>query len=156
MKDSRWFLPILVVVVLGLALKGALLAGGAVPFNSDEAIVALMARHILQGERPAFFYGQAYMGSPDAYLIAGAFALMGESLLAVRVVQVVLFLVVLLTAYRVALRFTGSSSVALLTALLFACPPVLLSLYTTATLGGYGEALLAGNLLLWGGASLGV
>lgn len=155
MKDSRWFLPILVVVVGGLALKGALLAGGAVPFNSDEAIVALMARHILQGEQPAFFYGQAYMGSLDAYLIAGAFALMGESVLAVRVVQVVLFLAVLLTTWCVALRFTGSASVALLTVLLFACPPVLLTLYTTATLGGYGEALLAGNLLLWWGHRLG-
>jgi 4-amino-4-deoxy-L-arabinose transferase-like glycosyltransferase len=142
-------------VVLGLALKISLLAIGAVPFNSDEAIVALMASHILQGERPAFFYGQAYMGSLDAYLIAGAFALMGESVLAVRVVQVVLFLAVMLTAYGVALRFTSSNTVALLTALLFACPPVLLSLYTTATLGGYGEALLAGNLLLWWGHRLG-
>jgi 4-amino-4-deoxy-L-arabinose transferase-like glycosyltransferase len=142
-------------VALGLAFKIALLAIGAVPFNSDEAIVALMARHILQGERPAFFYGQAYMGSLDAYFIAGACALMGESVLAVRAVQVVLFLAVLLTAYGVALRFTGSHTVALLTALLLACPPVLLSLYTTATLGGYGEALLAGNLLLWWGHRLG-
>jgi hypothetical protein len=36
------------------------------PFNSDEAIVGLMARHMLQGERPLFFYGQAYLGSLDA------------------------------------------------------------------------------------------
>src|SRR5512137_667209 len=98
--------PVAVIMAGSVALKTALLAANTVPFNSDEAIVALMARHILQGERPAFFYGQAYMGSLDAYLIAGAFAFMGESVLAVRVVQVVLFLAVLLTAWRVALRFT--------------------------------------------------
>ncbi len=148
--------PLIALVALGLALKVALLVAGAVPFNSDEAIVALMARHILQGERPAFFYGQAYMGSFDAYLIAGAFALMGESVLVVRVVQAALFAAVLLTGYAVALRFTSSSSIAWLTALLFAFPPVLLTLYTTATLGGYGEVMLAGNLLLWWGHRLGL
>jgi len=71
------------------------------------------------------------MGSLDAFLIAGAFALMGESVLVVRVVQVALFLAALLTGYAVALRFTGSQRVASLTALLFALPPVLLTLYTT-------------------------
>ena len=147
--------PLIAIVALALTLKIALLAAGVVPFNSDEAIVALMARHILQGERPAFFYGQAYMGSLDAFLIAGAFALMGESVMAVRFVQAVLFLAALLTAYGVALRFTGSRRVATLTALLFALPPVLLTLYTTATLGGYGEAMLMGHLLLWWGHRLG-
>ncbi len=62
--------------ILGAALawKAALLVLDCVPFNADEAVVALMARHILQGERPIFFYGQAYMGSLDAYLVAGFFA----------------------------------------------------------------------------------
>ena len=142
----------MVVIVTGaIALKVILLACDAVSFNSDEAVVALMARHILQGERPWFFYGQAYMGSLDAYLVAGAFALMGESVLAVRVVQVVLFAAVLMTGYAVVLRFTGDRRAALLAVTLMAFPPVLLTLYTTASLGGYGEALLLGNLLLWWG-----
>jgi 4-amino-4-deoxy-L-arabinose transferase-like glycosyltransferase len=155
MTSTRHTLALALIITLAIALKVALLAADAVPFNSDEAIVALMARHILQGERPAFFYGQAYMGSLDAVLIAAAFALMGESVLAVRVVQIVLFLAVLLTGYAVALRFTNSRRAALLTTLLLAFPPVLLTLYTTATLGGYGEAMLVGNLLLWWGHRLG-
>ena len=151
--NSRW--RPLAALWGALALKGALLAGRAVPFNSDEAIVALMARHILRGERPWFFYGQAYMGSLDAYLIAGAFRLGGERVLMVRFVQAALFALFLATGYRVALRFSGSPRVALLALLLLAFPPVLLTLYTTATLGGYGEALLLGNLLLWWGHRLG-
>jgi len=147
----------LLIAVVGGAvlLKTVLLALDAVPFNSDEAVVALMARHILQGERPWFFYGQAYMGSLDAYLVAGAFALLRESVLAVRVVQIALFTAVLLTGYPVALRITGDRRTARLTVLLMAFPPVLLTLYTTVSLGGYGEALLAGNLLLWWGHCLG-
>jgi hypothetical protein len=144
-RPARLLAPILCGAI---ALKAVLLALNAVPFNADEAIVALMARHILQGERPWFFYGQAYMGSLDAYLAAAAFALMGESVLAVRVVQIALFAFTLLTSYVVARRITGSSQTALLTVLLLAFPPVLLTLYTTASLGGYGEALLMGNLLL--------
>ncbi len=146
----------LITIVGGaVLLKALLLILDAVSFNSDEAVVALMARHILQGERPWFFYGQAYMGSLDAYLVAGAFALLGESVLAVRVVQVFLFAAVLLTGYGAARRITGDRRAARLTTLLMAFPPVLLTLYTTATLGGYGEALLAGNLLLWWGHRLG-
>jgi len=146
----------LMLMLLGaVALKGLLLAMDAVPFNADEAIVALMARHIRQGERPWFFYGQAYMGSLDAYLVAGAFAVMGESVLAVRVVQTILFCATLLTSYAVARRITDSAQTALLTVLLLAFPPVLLTLYTTVSLGGYGEALLIGSLLLWLGHRLG-
>ncbi len=56
--------------LLAIGLKAALLAADVFPFNADESVVALMARHILQGARPAFFYGQAYMGSLDAVLVA--------------------------------------------------------------------------------------
>lgn len=155
-KSKFYIIGILILLLIGaVALKATLLAMDAVPFNADEAIVALMARHILQGERPWFFYGQAYMGSLDAYLIAGAFSLLGESVLSIRVVQIILYTGTLLTSYPVARRITSSRRVALLTVLLLAFPPVLLTLYTTVTLGGYGETLLIGNLLLCWGHRLG-
>src|SRR5690348_2660766 len=34
--------------------------------NSDQAIVGLMAHHILAGERPVFYWGQAYNGTLEA------------------------------------------------------------------------------------------
>jgi 4-amino-4-deoxy-L-arabinose transferase-like glycosyltransferase len=145
----------MLILLGGIGLKVSLLALDAVPFNADEAIVALMARHIRQGDRLFFFYGQAYMGSLDAYLVAGAFSLIGESVLAVRIVQILLFAGTLLTSYVVSRRFTGSSRPALITVLLLAFPPVLLTLYTTVSLGGYGETLLIGNLLLLLGHRLG-
>jgi 4-amino-4-deoxy-L-arabinose transferase-like glycosyltransferase len=155
MTKHREIWPLVVILTGAIALKAALLVLDAVPFNADEAVVALMARHILQGERPLFFYGQAYMGSLDAYLVAAAFQVFGERVLAIRLVQVLLFAAVVVTSYPVSLRFTGARHAAVLIVLLLAFPPVLLTLYTTASLGGYGEALLAGNLLLWWGHRLG-
>ena len=138
------------VLTLAAGLKAVILALDVVPFNADEAVVALMARHILQGERPVFFYGQAYLGSLDAWLIAGAFLLFGQTVLAVRVVQTALYLGTVATTYLLGLKIFADRWTATAAALLLALPTVLVTLYTTATLGGYGETLLIGNvLLLW-------
>ncbi|HLF02575.1 MAG TPA: glycosyltransferase family 39 protein [Anaerolineales bacterium] len=137
-------------LVVGLTLKAVLLALDVFPFNADEAVVALMARHILQGERPVFFYGQAYLGSADAWLIAVAFLIFGEHVIAIRIAQSVLYLGTLFTTYWLGRKIYQDHWVATAAALLLALPTVLVTLYTTATLGGYGETLLIGNiLLLW-------
>ena len=81
----------LVISIVALAWKAVLLAINSVPFNSDEAVVGLMARHILQGERPIFFYGQAYMGSLDAFLVAFGFLLFGQQVWVIRFVQSLLY-----------------------------------------------------------------
>lgn len=121
-----------------------------VSFDSDEAIVGLMARHINQGKPiPTFFYGQAYMSSLDALLVAGGFRLLGESVTAMRAVQVGLTLVTLVLIYRLARTLGGGQRVALLTALWLAIPTPLAALYTTAALGGYNEVVLFGVLVLW-------
>jgi len=129
-------------------LKAALILSPVVPFNSDEAVVALMARHILQGERPIFFYGQAYMGSLDAFLVALGFLLFGEHVLVIRLFQTILYLGTLVTVVEIGRMGFGSVRTGLFAAALLAIPPVNVTLYTTVSLGGYGEALLIGNLIL--------
>ena len=141
-------------VIVSVALKVWLLLLEAVPFNSNEAIVALMARHILAGERPIFFYGQAYMGSLDAWLVAAGFWVFGESVWVIRIIQGLLFVGVLLTTVKLGEKALGSKKVGVLAAWLLAIPPVVVTLYTTVSLGGYGEALLLGNLILLAGLSL--
>src|SRR5258706_3024608 len=136
------------VLLLGAALRLGLLAAGVLPFNADEAVVGLMARHILQGERPVFFYGQAYLGSLDAWLVAGSFLLLGQSVWAIRLVQFGLYLGTIATTYLLGWRIYRSQWVAGAAALLLAIPPVLFTLYSTISLGGYGEVLLIGNLCL--------
>jgi hypothetical protein len=133
-------------LLLSIIGKAFLLAIRAVPFNADEAVVALMAKHILQGERPLFFYGQAYMGSLDAVFVAAGFALFGPQAWVVRAVQALLFGGTMILWHRFCEEGFESRAVANRAVLLLAVPPVFLTLYSTATLGGYGEALFFGSL----------
>ena len=141
-------------VVVAALLKTWLLLTGSIPFNADEAIVALMARHINQGELPIFFYGQAYMGSFDAILVALGFKIFGEQVLVIRIIQSLLYLGTVLTTSLLGHRLFYSRRVALAAGLLAAVPTVNITLYSTVSLGGYGEMLLIGNLLLLGGVPI--
>lgn len=141
------FLLVLILVLAG-AWRFWLLARDAFPFNADEAVVGLMARHILSGERPIFFYGQAYMGSLDAYLVAGAFSILGQSVWAIRLVQILLHMATIITTVAIGVLAFKSVKTGLMAGLLLALPPVNSLLYTTVSLGGYGEAMLLGSLNL--------
>ncbi len=142
-------------MAIATALKTVLLLFDRFPFNADEAIVALMARHILlNGARPIFFYGQAYMGSLDAYLVAAGFALFGFQVWVIRAVQIVLYLLVIgSTLALIPLLFNPYHGF-WYTAALLAIPTVNVTLYTTVSLGGYGEALFIGNLILYLGLKI--
>lgn len=107
-----------------------------------------MARHILAGERPVFFYGQAYMGSLDAYLVAGAFLIAGEQVYSIRIVQILLYVGTIITTVILGRRLFPGKENGIIPALLLAFPVVNVTLYTTVSLGGYGEALFIGNLIL--------
>jgi 4-amino-4-deoxy-L-arabinose transferase-like glycosyltransferase len=143
--------PVALVVplVLALAWKVLWLSQGAFPFNADEAVVALMARHILEGERPLFFYGQAYMGSLDAYLVAAGFWAFGQQVLVIRGLQALLYCGTVSAIYLALREFFPAPRMSWTAALLLSLPPLNLTLYTTVSLGGYGEALLLGSLALW-------
>jgi hypothetical protein len=151
-KSRRTSLPtagiVAACVLLSIAFKTFLLARRAFPFNADEAIVGLMARHILSGEWPTFFYGQAYLGSTDAFLAAAGFAVFGPQVDVIRAVQVLLYGATVGTtvvlAGRAGLGPWGQAAAGLL----MAVPVVNTTLYTTVSIGGYGEALLLGNLIL--------
>ncbi|MDX9865237.1 MAG: hypothetical protein RBT34_10570, partial [Anaerolineaceae bacterium] len=119
------------LLIVSVSLKLVLQFADVIPFNSDEAIVALMARHILQGELPVFFYGQVYMGSLDAFMVAGGFALFGQQVWVIRVVQTVLFALVMWTTAWVAKLAFGGWKYGLIAACFLAIPTVNVTLYTT-------------------------
>ncbi len=146
--NRKIYLLLGLVVGIAFTWKLVLINFDAFPFNADEAIVALMGRHILQGEIPIFFYGQAYMGSLDALLVALSFLIFGEQVNTIRFVQILLYIGVLLSTFWLSVIIFRSRMAALFSVILLAIPTVNVTLYTTVSLGGYGEALLIGNLLL--------
>ena len=147
-SNSVWCVLLLIICVAAL-WRGWLIQVERVHFDSDEAVVGLMAQHITQGKTvPTFYYGQDYMGSLDALLIAGGFKLAGTSIHTIRKVQLILYLLSIVTGYLLAYEISKRQTVALFTALLLAIPTMLGTLYTTITRGGYNEIILFGNLIL--------
>lgn len=143
------FVVMLLIITLAALWRMWIIDGEHIAFNSDEAVVGLMARHISEGKGiPTFYYGQDYMGSLDAILIAGGFLIVGDSVDTIRYVQLLLFIAILFSTYWLALTISASQRVALLTLLLTAFSNILALTYTSATLGGYNEILLLGNLVL--------
>ena len=147
-NPNRYILHILLVVFISVVIRWIFILLNKVPFNSDEAIVGLMANHILKGENPTFFYGQAYMGSLDGYIVAGFFALLGNSITAIRISQSILFVLFMVASYYLAYLLFKSRKAALTTIIILGGSPVNFFLYTTVTLGGYLEALLIGICIL--------
>jgi len=70
------------VLLLALGIRLVILFSGQEYLRSDEAVVGMMARHIVtRGERPTFLYGQHYGGGHAlvAYLAAPLFQAFGTS-----------------------------------------------------------------------------
>jgi hypothetical protein len=63
------------LAALAVAARLPFLISGKIPFDSDEAVEGLMARHLLNGELPAFLWGQAFKGVPEVY--SGGWRLLG-------------------------------------------------------------------------------
>jgi 4-amino-4-deoxy-L-arabinose transferase-like glycosyltransferase len=126
------------------------------PFDSDEAIFLLMARHILDGDRPLFFYGEAYGGSADSYLTALFYYLFGDTITTARLVQTLEYLTAMLFTYLLARRLLPGATLGPLAVLwLMALPPLLMTTWTTpavlyAVVVGLGSIITyLGYRLLW-------
>jgi len=110
-----WFAAIL---ALALGLRVAILATSQRYLRSDEAVVGIMAKHIVTcGARPIFLYGQAYGGGHAivAYIAAPLFHLFGRSAIlltaitaAFSVANVVLLYLLLRRYYSPALGLAAS------------------------------------------------
>ena len=142
-------LSIIILLTIHFLFRSILLAFDVFPFNADEAVVGLMAKHILGGENFLYFYGQSYMGSADAYLISLGFAIFGEKILIIRIVQISLYALTLLFFYLYIDKLFNDRKVSFFSTLFLVFPVVNVVLYTTISLGGYGEALLLGVISLY-------
>jgi hypothetical protein len=124
--------------------------------DGDEALVGIQAQHILKGERPIYFYGQAYMGSLEAYLVAVLFMLAGSSVWTLRTEPILLALVIVWLTWRLAHALAYRASFSPYTRTWFtwistifaAIVPLYDLVCEMHTLGGYIEIFLVMLLLL--------
>jgi hypothetical protein len=78
-RSSRHALGVLALAAIALAVRGPLHAVTfPLPVSNDDAILLLMARHVLKGEFATTLWNQPYNGALDAYLLAPIIALFGH------------------------------------------------------------------------------
>jgi 4-amino-4-deoxy-L-arabinose transferase-like glycosyltransferase len=139
-----------------LILAGSLTLHLCVLFTSqahvdgDEAVVGIMAKHIItKSERPIFFYGQSYGGGAaiEAYLAAIPFSLFGVSSLSFKMVALLLWSVTLLFTYLFCLRYFGFKA-AVFSSLILATATPLIEWHLKMR-GGYAALPLLSILLFF-------
>ncbi|MFI5846095.1 hypothetical protein ACIA8K_40970 [Catenuloplanes sp. NPDC051500] len=136
--------------VAGVLLRGVLLLLDVPPTNSDEATMGLAGAHIAAGaDLPIWFYGQAYMGTIEAYLAAPLFALFGSGTLLLRLPLLLGYAAFLFLMYRLTVRlFTPGLAVVTVGLLALGADRVIKNEMIAG--GGYPEMLpaAAGLMLL--------
>jgi hypothetical protein len=134
-------------VLAGLALRAWVLASPLGTLDADEAIVGLMARHVLDGELSVFYWGALYGGSQDALLAAAVFAVAGSSVLALKLVSVAIFAAAAVLVWLVGRRTVGEPAARTGAALFWLWPPFLVW-WSTKERGYFGSGLVLGLVVL--------
>src|SRR5882672_6053584 len=125
MRRHAFFIALLVVVA---AARFAILFASQTHVHSDEAIIGLMGKHILEGRHfPFYMYGQPYNAGAawEAYLASVAFFLFGVGVVPLKGCIVVLSLLCLFLFYRMGCALYDQRT-AVLATVAFALTPSLL------------------------------
>jgi hypothetical protein len=145
--DWAWRHPRLllaIALVAGVLARLFLVIRSNALIDGDEAMVGIQAERILHGDFPTYFYGQAYMGSLETYLIAALFRLFGPSAWAMRAVPILLSLLLVYLTWRLAYALLPRDAratplLAGLAALFAAVPPLYDAVTELRTWGGQIE-----------------
>ena len=117
-------------------------------FESDEAVTGIMAQRILHGDFPIYFGEQSYQGALEQYLQAPILAILPDTPLSLRLVQLALSVVICVLVYVVATRVVGSRWAGALAATLYAIGPYYGVIKSIRSHGGYDGAVIFGLLVI--------
>lgn len=137
---------LILLVFIGIVLRLDFMLNSSL--DADEAIVGIMAKHILEGKAaPVFYYGQHYMGSLEAYLAASFFQLFGISELSLKAVPFAFSVLLIPVIYALG-AIIGGRAGGRLAALFMAVAPASMLLWSSKARGGFAELIFIGALAL--------
>jgi hypothetical protein len=90
-KRSTMIIGFIVIITLGMALRVWAAWQWQSNFNEDESIIGLMARHIIVGQFPVYFYGQFYLGSLEAIIASGFLKWFSPGVFSLRLGSLILY-----------------------------------------------------------------
>jgi uncharacterized protein YfiM (DUF2279 family) len=150
------YLPLFFCLLIAIVVRAFIVIHTQGFIDGDEALVGIQADHILRGELPIYFYNQPYMGSLEAYIMAGIFAIVGPSVWALRAEPILLSSIVIWLTWKLASALAGTARLPLhakqwfitIAALLATIPPLYDTVLELRTLGGYVEIFIFMLLLM--------
>ena len=150
MTRRRELIACVAAVVLVTAARCTMFLAPGVRFDSDQAVVGLMAKHISEGRAfPLFFYGQSYLLAVEAYLAAPVMWLLGPTEVALKLPMLAMnVLTAGLLVWRAHRDLGLRPWLALVAALPFALPPLVLGTRFMEAMGGNAVTLLYA-VVLW-------
>ncbi|MFN2387187.1 MAG: glycosyltransferase family 39 protein [Thermoanaerobaculia bacterium] len=148
----RFAFPLILAV--SAAAQVATMAMHRIHWNSDQAIVALMARHIQTGQaHPIFYYGSHYAGTLESHYLAAVFTLFGSSFASYRLGMMLLLLLHSVLVYAVARRAFGVTA-GLAAAAYLAIPPYFYLYKGLTSDGAYTSLAVLGAGMLYAAVRL--
>lgn len=128
---------LLAAVALGILLRVPLLYNSTYDFNSDEAVNALVMKHMLEGREFSFFnWGTNYYGIVEGLFAVPFVALFGYEPLAFKLSALVGFLILQVSVFLLGRRLYGASAGIAAAAFLSVLSPMLI-MWSTMASGGY-------------------
>jgi hypothetical protein len=145
-KTYNIYLEIFLFILLGLIPRLILLLHNNAGIESDEAIVGLMGKHILEGKYlPLFYYGQDYMGSLEAFFSSISFYFFGISNFSLKL-EPLSFSILFIGLSYINGYVLGGVLTGRIAALLVAIAPSPLIIWSLKARGGFIETLFLGSL----------
>lgn len=150
------FSPLWLCLLLALLIRVWLAMRTHGTLDGDEALLGIQTEHILQGERPTYFYGIPYFGSLEAYVAAILFAISGPSVAALRAETTIFSLLLVAATWWLASLLAKAAHLppyarkcfTIVAALVAALPPLYDGIVELRTGGGWIESFVLMLLLL--------
>ncbi len=149
-KYASYLSPLWLCLLLALIVRVWVVVRTQGFVEGDEVLTGIQAQQILRGDLPIYFYGQPYMGSLEAYLIAPIFAILGSSTWTLRIEPILLSLILVWLTWRFAHVLADGAHLspdarrffATVAALIATLPPLYDDIAELHTWGGYIEIFI--------------
>jgi hypothetical protein len=149
LRISRETTLLLALLFLAVLLRIPYIASPSGLMTSDDAVPALMGKHIAEGQTPPVcYYGQLYMGSLSSHYYALAFRIFGYSVFVLKWATLLIFLA-FMTVQFYFLKEVFSSSLALAVVFFYSLPINPLVQAGLDNTSAFPLVLLLGSLLLY-------
>ena len=116
-------------------------------FDSDYALIGLMANHFSKGEYYSHFWGVSYLGTIEPFLTSIVFRILGSSQFTINIIPFILSIIlIILNYYLISLYF--NKVIAIISSLLLIFSSHSFIMHTLRSLGTYIETLVIGTILI--------